>query len=409
MVEATPRASRRILVADYSGHPFQVQLSRALAARGYQVLHLYSASSETPKGEMARRSDDPPNFQICGVSLGEPFNKTNFLVRRRQEKQIGVLFAEVIAKFKPHVGIFSNQPIDTLSHSVPALEQAGGMLVFWLQDLLGEAATRVLSSRLGFVGRIVGEYYRRREARVLQNAAHVVAISEDFRPVLEDALGIPSDRVTIIENWAPIDDLPLYPRDSDWVRENLPNSRYRIIYSGTLGFKQDPEALLEIAAAVDGCDVLIFSQGEAARAVETKARDRGLTNIVIRDWLDFADLPKALGGADLLVVLLEPDAGLFSVPSKVLTYLCMGRPILGSIDAQNLAARIIDRSGAGVTHQPGDHQALIDSVRTFMADPAASRMAGQAARAYAERVFNIDTITDRFDAIVRSIPEGEYQ
>ena len=35
----------KIIVHDYAGHPFQVQLSRRLASRGHEVLHLYCAST----------------------------------------------------------------------------------------------------------------------------------------------------------------------------------------------------------------------------------------------------------------------------------------------------------------------------------------------------------------------------
>ena len=39
----------RIVVHDYAGHPFQVQLARALAAAGHEVLHLHAAESKRPK------------------------------------------------------------------------------------------------------------------------------------------------------------------------------------------------------------------------------------------------------------------------------------------------------------------------------------------------------------------------
>ena len=42
----------------------------------------------------------------------------------------------------------------------------------------------------------------------------------------------------------------------------------------------------------------------------------------------FEVLPDVLGSADVLVAILEPDAGVFSVPSKVLSYFCAGRPVL---------------------------------------------------------------------------------
>lgn len=389
----------RLLIADYSGHPFQVQLSRALAARGYEVLHLFSASSETPKGDLERKADDPAGFDVIGVSLDEPFDKQNFVKRRRQEIRIGKLFAEVVERYRPDVGIFSNQPIDTLAHSVPALRRIGGKFVFWLQDLLGEASSRVLTDKLGPPGALIGSYYAAREARHLRSAEHIVAISEDFRPALIDRLRIAPERVSIIENWAPIDDLPTYPRDNDWACEHLPRSNLRIVYSGTLGFKQDPEVLLDVAAEID-CEVLIFSQGAAARSIAAKAAERGLTNLSVRDWLDFADLPKALSGADVLAVMLEPEAGAYSVPSKVLTYLCVGRPVVASIAEHNLAARIITRTGAGIVCTPGDHTAFVAAVRRFATDRAFATTAGAAARRYAETAFAIEEIADRFEALI---------
>jgi colanic acid biosynthesis glycosyl transferase WcaI len=42
----------RILVNDYAGHPFELQLSRALARRGHTVPHTYFAAFQTPKGSV---------------------------------------------------------------------------------------------------------------------------------------------------------------------------------------------------------------------------------------------------------------------------------------------------------------------------------------------------------------------
>lgn len=391
----------RLLIADYSGHPFQVQLSRALAARGHQVLHLFSASSETPKGELERKPTDPAGFEIVGVRLEEPFDKHNFLKRRKQEIAIGRQFGEVIERFRPELVILANLPIDTLGKALAAVERVGAKFVFWVQDLLGEAATRILAGKLGPPGRLIGRYYGTREARFLRKADHVVAISEDFRPVLA-RLGVADGRVSVIENWSPIEDLPVHPRDNDWAQAHLPAARLRIVYSGTLGFKQNPDVLLDLAAEVE-CEIVVFSQGLAARNLAAAAAERGLANLSVRDWLDFADLPKALAGADILVVLLEPDAGIFSVPSKVLTYMCVGRPILGVMPTENLAARILTSSGAGTVFPPGDRRGLIDAAKALAADPDRAEAAGRAARRYAETTFDIDKIADKFQNIIETI------
>ena len=56
----------RIAVHDYSGHPFQVQLSRALAERGHEVLHLYSTRFQTPRGPLAGGPMIRPRSQSRG-------------------------------------------------------------------------------------------------------------------------------------------------------------------------------------------------------------------------------------------------------------------------------------------------------------------------------------------------------
>ena len=56
----------RIVVNDYSGHPFQIELSRELARRGHKVLHLYSAEFQTPKGDLIRKPERSGQFRDQG-------------------------------------------------------------------------------------------------------------------------------------------------------------------------------------------------------------------------------------------------------------------------------------------------------------------------------------------------------
>ena len=68
--------------------------------------------------------------------------------------------------------------------------------------------------------------------------------------------------------------------------------------------------------------------------------------------------PDVLGAADVLVALLENDAGPFSVPSKVLSYLCAGRPILLSAPPSNLSVRLVEKAAAGLCVPAGNRPEL---------------------------------------------------
>ncbi len=387
----------RILVSDYSGHPFQVQLSRSLAARGHQVCHVFSASFQTPKGRLVRTDDDPAGFSIVPVRTDEPFAKQSFVKRQRQEVEIGRKIGEVIAGFAPDIVVSSNAPLDTQQRILAAARESDAKFVFWLQDIYSHAIAKVLSSKIPVVGSLIGGHYRRLEARMIAASDHVVLISPDFvAPV--DALSPKHPPMSVIENWAPLDEVPSYERDNDWALANLAPTDFRMVYSGTIGFKHNPDLLLALAANVSG-DLCVFSEGEAADYLRSEGAKRGLANLKVSGWLPFDDLPKALASGDVLIVVLEPEAGIYSVPSKTLTYMCAGRPILGAIPQANLAARLIERHEMGFTAGPDDEAGFVESARKLQADRPMRERMGAAARSYAESTFAIETITDKFELV----------
>ena len=144
---ARKEGALKILVHDYSGHAFPVQLSRELARRGHRVLHLHSASFQTPKGPLARRVDDPPGFEIDGLSLDAPFRKYDFFARRRQERNFGRLLAARVEAWQPDVVVAAQTPLDSLAILQDQCVARGAGFVFWVQDVYGVAIDKILSRR----------------------------------------------------------------------------------------------------------------------------------------------------------------------------------------------------------------------------------------------------------------------
>ncbi|WFE75348.1 glycosyltransferase family 4 protein [Roseinatronobacter sp. S2] len=392
----------RVLVHDYSGHPFQVQLTRKLALRGMTTRHVFSTSFQTPKGDLERRNDDPEGFDVVPLSLAEPFVKDSFVRRRSQEIEFGRLVAAQVTEFKPDVVISSNAPLDCQKMIWRECTRLGIPKIFWLQDIYSEAILRILSKKLPVVGHFVGLHYQRMEYDMLRRAEHVVAISEDFLPIITQH-GVDPSRTTVVENWAPLADLTPQPRDNAWAQEHMSADRPRVVYSGTLGMKHNPEHLITIAKSCPEADVYVFSEGAAASEVARRAERDGISNLHVRPWIPFKCMPDMLSGADILMVLLEEDAGLFSVPSKVLTYATMGRPICASIPEANLASQIITRNEMGLIAAPSRPDVLAQHVRSLINDPARREVMGRGARAYAERTFDIEAITDSFQTILEQL------
>ena len=92
----------------------------------------------------------------------------------------------------------------------------------------------------------------------------------------------------------------------------------------------------------------------------------------------------------------------------MLSYLCAGRPILAAIPAENLAARTIERAGAGLVVPATDEESFLLAAKLLRSDDALRASAGHKARAYAESTFDTDTITDRFqDVIERAVRRAQ--
>ena len=221
-------------------------------------------------------------------------------------------------------------------------------------------------------------------------------------------MGVEPSRVDVVENWAPLDEIALAPRDNDWSRREGVGAGFNIVYTGTLGYKHNPSLLVELARSLDA-NVMVFSEGEVARELAATAGQSAGSRLSVRPWVRFEDLPLVLGAADIVVALIEPDAGVFSVPSKVLTYMAAGRPVLAAMPADNLAARILKREGAGLVTAPGDVGAFVAAAQRLRGDPALREKMGKAGRSYAIANFDIGTIGDRFEAILEAAIAGRQR
>lgn len=405
---------KRVLVHDFAGHPFQVDLSRHLARRGYDVLHVHCASYTSGKGRVDDEidlTDDATDtgtarrgrLRVVGLAAGREFARYSPARRVTQEVAYGRRFARLAAGFRPDVVISCNVPL--FAHAVAArwCRRNEVPWVFWLQDLYSVAAGSEAAHRAGAVGRALARGLEGIERRLLRQATHVVPITADFHAQL-DRWGVGADHTTVVENWAPLDDLPPRPRANAWRDEQGLGDRFVFLYSGTLGLKHRPELLYELARQhVDDAEVVVVSEGRGEARLRGLLAERPLPNLRLLPFQPFDRYPEVLGAADVVVTLLEPTAGTYSVPSKVLSYLCAGRPILGAVPHANLAARTIGRADAGLVVDPSDEEAFLVAAKRLRNEPELRSRCGRAARLYAEATFDSNTITDRFVEIIDGV------
>jgi putative colanic acid biosynthesis glycosyltransferase WcaI len=394
-------AGLRLVVHDYSGHPGQVHLSRELARRGHHVEHQYCASYTTGRGATERRDGDPESFSVHAIELGSEFARYTPIARLRQELQYARLSARTILAARPDVVVLSNIPLLSLFLLTVTLRVRRVPYLFWHQDVYSEAIRIVARERFGPLGWLIGWVAGQAERQVARGAKAVVAISDAFIEQL-DSWGVQPSRVHIVPNWAAIDEMPSRPRDNAWAKAHGLVDVPVVMYAGTLGLKHDPSVISRLAeTAPPGSRMVVVSEGRGREWLEAEAAD--VAGLMLFDYQPYEQLPDMLASADVLLVVLESDASRYSVPSKVLNYLCAGRPVLALLPPDNAVAQMVEAAGAGLVVAPGDADGAAAALQNLLSSPQLRDQMGTAARRYAESTFDVTRVGERFESLLTDI------
>ena len=122
----------RVLVHDFAGHPFQIDLSCELARRGHVVQHVYCRSYTSGKGRLD--ADEDTDLRVVGLDVGECFDRYSPMRRVRQEAAYGRRFVQIAGRFRPDVIVNCNVPLVAMSVAAAWCRREGLPWIFWLQD-----------------------------------------------------------------------------------------------------------------------------------------------------------------------------------------------------------------------------------------------------------------------------------
>lgn len=395
----------KVIVHDFSGHPFQAELSRKLADTGLDVDHVSAEQYVSGKGHLEVQPGDSPTLSFTGISLDLPFQKYSPLARLRFERAYAREWISRLKAAPADVIVACNLPLVSMFLFARHAKRRKLPYVMWHQDIYSSGMADELERKFPRpLARLGARVFERMEAYCARHARHVVAIGDAFKEVYPGWKVAP-ENVSVIPNWAPLDKVFPVDRTNRRSGELFPDeASLRLVYAGTIGRKHNPKLLVDLVRnALDNdiaASMVVISQGEAADDLTEIAATQQIP-VTVLPFQPADDLPYVLGSADVLVALLEPDATKFSIPSKVLSYMAAGRPILGLMPGDNPAAIDIKDSG-GFVADPSDVGAK--SATAWLSELAADRalveQIGHRTRAIAEQKFDVDGVARQFDAIL---------
>ena len=239
------------------------------------------------------------------------------------------------------------------------------------------------------------------EYTTYRHANAVVVLSEGFAEELTRH-GLRGRRLHVVPDSEDLDSFrPTRTRAETRRRHGLDPDQPLITHIGGIGRKQG----LQVAArAADedqtGACWLLVGDGPERPAIQRSAPAGRLRFLPFLSRPELADI---LAASD--VALLTQRRHLIDavVPSKLVTYMAAGLPVVASVHASSEAARLIRSAKCGLVVQPEAPALLRDAVAELLDDPDRRRQLGAAGRAFAEREFDRSKVVARQASILESL------
>lgn len=224
---------------------------------------------------------------------------------------------------------------------------------------------------------------------VARHAEAIIAISEFFATIYRDERGVAAQRVNVVPNWLDSQIVASDDKHTRQFRDNLsmlPNA-FLAVYGGNIGVAAGVEILVESIGYINEDDnvyLLVAGEGSQLTACQSLAERIGDKRVLFHTPWPATETSMVLSAADVLVLPTRGNQSQVSLPSKLISYMLAGRPIIAQAISGSELERTIDKAGCGWVVAPDNPQRLADMIREVMQlSPAERKCRGQAGREYA--------------------------
>jgi glycosyltransferase involved in cell wall biosynthesis len=332
-----------------------------LAQQGARVSVITATPSYAPTTQKPPLIEKKRNLDVYRVPLGiltgrTPLSKrvagyVAFLLRAKRLTQ------HVTRSFPPDAVLCFHNPPFLPAVALPAARKARAPFFYCPQDIYPDILT--LNPQFP-LPKTFYKKWQQWHQRVLENADHIIVLSDDMRKTLSDK-GINPGKITVIPPWCSL--APIEPEKRLQARRWLGvQNSLLAVYTGNIGFLQPLSPLLQTASLLKRENILFFIVGDGM-AKHQNAQRKCLQNIWNVQFFPFQykqDYERLLTSADIGVLCLRKGAERLSMPSRMTSYLASGLPVLAFMSSQGETAHWLRNSQSGwVCPTPQEARSLL--------------------------------------------------
>lgn len=378
-------------------------LARHLIAHGHEVQVIASRSfyGERGAGLPARETVDGAQVYRVGRSL---FGKAGLLARAA-DFALFYLMATIKAFTIPKADVvvcFTTPPFIAVLGRIIRLFR-GSRFVYWVMDMYPDVpvACGVMKASSP-----VTRFFDWLDRGCLKSADRVVVLGRCMRDRVL-AKGVAPERVEHIGVWSDQAEVKPIPREANeytgpWALAD----KFVVMYSGNFGLAHDVRTMLNAALKLRDeprFRFLFVGGGKKMAEVEAFVNEHDLPNAVVAGYQPRAKLDHSLSAADVHLATMIAGAEGLIVPCKLFGIMAASRPTIFIGAPSSELALVLREHDAGIIIQPGDVNALVNTLRELADDPARTQAMGDNARRGLADAYSREAACERWRILLEEV------
>lgn len=268
-----------------------------------------------------------------------------------------------------------------------------------VQDLFPQSAIdlNILKNRL------LIKFFKLLERKIYKSANHITVHSAGNRNYLVNT-GVDSENVTIMPNWVDTDYLQPGEKSNHFSRQHRLQDKFVVSFAGVIGYSQDVDVILEAANQLTGHNdihFLIVGDGVEKDRLIIKAEKMNLTNVTFLPMQPRDVYSQVLHTSDICLSTLNKEVKTPVVPSKILSIMAVGKPLIACMDMQGDAPEIVKKAKCGFVFPAGSSKGLADAIIQLYNNRELCDRYGKNGHDYCVEHFSLDICTNKYTQLFK--------
>lgn len=372
------------------GATIYTDLAEALYEEGHEIT---VAVSEQRKNRSVTSVAEERGFRVLRIVVGDYYDVglikkgivttcLPYIMRREIKKKLGSEAFDLI--------LFETPPITNINVVNWAQNHFRCSSYLMLKDIFPQNA-----ADLGILKQkgILFKYYKKLEKKLYRQSTYIGCMSIGNREyILKENSWLDASGVFVFPNTKKIADSYQCSRRSVRPAYGIPDSACCFMFGGNMGRPQNIPLLAEAVSRFAGREDIFFvfvGRGTERRILEKITGDGQIKNALILDNLPREDYEQLLKECDVGLITLDPRFTIPNYPSRILSYMEYGKPVIAATDRVTDIRQLIEESLCGKWCCSDSIEDFVLIIESLAADEEQRTLMGVNGRQYLEKNFDV--------------------